>query len=114
MTVLASLRHYWKTSLAVVLAAAVTTATLTGALVVGDSMRASLRDLTLERLGAIDHALLSESFFRQDLVRELADDEAFARRFGPPVPAILLRGSATAPQSGRRAAKVQIQGIESD
>ena len=65
---LRSLRHYWKIDLAVCLGAAAATSVLTGALLVGDSVRGSLRDLTLERLGEIDHALVSDrGFFREEL-----------------------------------------------
>ncbi len=109
--ILLTLRYYWRTSLAVVLAAAATTAVLSGALVVGDSMRGSLRALALERLGSIDHALLSESFFREQLGSDLAADARFTERFLEPVPIVLLRGSANSPDSRRRAAGVQIQGI---
>jgi len=52
------------------LAVAVCGAVLTGALLVGDSVRGSLRDLTLDRLGRIDVALLGERFFREDLPAE--------------------------------------------
>ncbi len=61
---LASLRHYRRSHAAVVLGVAVATAVLTGGVVVGDSLRGSLRDLTLERLGRIDHALVAEQPFR--------------------------------------------------
>ena len=57
---LRSLRHYWKINLAVLLAAAVNTSVLAGALIVGDSVRGSLRDMTLERLGDIELALVAE------------------------------------------------------
>ena len=50
----ASLRHYRRIHIAVALGVAVATAVLTGALLVGDSVRGSLRDLTLQRLGNID------------------------------------------------------------
>ena len=58
-----SLIYFWRINLAVVLGVAVATAVLTGALIVGDSVRGSLRDLSLSRLGKIDHALVSERFF---------------------------------------------------
>ena len=58
-----SLIYFWRIQLAVLLGAAVATAVLTGALLVGDSVRGSLRDLTLDRLGRIDYALASERFF---------------------------------------------------
>ena len=53
-----SLTHFRWINLAVLLGAGVATAVLTGALLVGDSVRGSLRDLALERLGRIDHALV--------------------------------------------------------
>ena len=43
----ASLRYHWRTNLAVACGVAVGAAVLTGALLVGDSMRGSLRHLTL-------------------------------------------------------------------
>ena len=42
-----ALSHYWRINSAVALAAAVASAVLTGALLVGDSVRGSLRTLTL-------------------------------------------------------------------
>ncbi len=47
------------------------TAVLTGALLVGDSVQGSLRDLALDRLGQIDAALVTPHFFRQSLANEL-------------------------------------------
>ena len=58
-----SLTYFWRTNLAIAGGAAVATAVLTGALVVGDSVRGSLRDLTLSRLGEIDVALIGERPF---------------------------------------------------
>ena len=55
--ILRSLLFHWRTNLAVACGVAVGTAVLSGALLVGDSMRGSLRHLTLDRLGRIDEAL---------------------------------------------------------
>lgn len=109
---LPSLRHYWRSNVAVVLTAAVAASVLTGALMVGDSVRGSLRDLTLDRLGGIDHALLGAGFFRERLRDELMEDADFAERFGPVSAAILMQGSVAEPESGRRAARVNVQGID--
>src|SRR3982751_841439 len=57
--ILVSLRHYRRIHFAVAAGVAVATAVLTGALLVGDSMRGSLRELTLERLGRIDSAVVA-------------------------------------------------------
>ena len=65
--ILASLRHYRRIQLAVALGVAVATAVLTGALLVGDSVRGSLRDLTLQRLGRIDSVLVAGHMFRAAL-----------------------------------------------
>ena len=80
-----SLIYYWRVHLGLLLGTAVATTALTGALLVGDSMRGSLRDLALERLGRIDYALLAAHFFRSDLATALPGGHA---------PAILLNGSA--------------------
>ena len=62
---------------AVSLGVAAATAVLTGALFVGDSVRGSLRELTLNRLGKIDEVLVLDRFFRRQLADELADTPAF-------------------------------------
>ena len=98
-----SLIYYWRVHLGLLLGTAVATTALTGALLVGDSMRGSLRDLALERLGHIDYALLAAHFFRSDLTTELPGGHA---------PAILLNGSARHAETQALAAGVQIQGID--
>ncbi len=106
-----TLTHYWRMNLAVAAGAAVASAVLTGALLVGDSVRGSLRQLTLERLGAIDQALSGQRFFRQELVPELAEQPAFAERFSRAAPAILLQGSAQHAATRARASRVAVQGV---
>ena len=98
-----SLIYYWRVHLGLLLGTAVATTALTGALLVGDSMRGSLRDLALERLGHIDYALLAAHFFRSDLTTELPGGHA---------PVILLNGSARHAKTQALAAGVQIQGID--
>ena len=59
-----SLTHYWRTNLAVVAGVAAAVTVLSGALLVGDSVRGSLRELVVQRLGATDLAVVSSDFFR--------------------------------------------------
>jgi hypothetical protein len=66
-----SLTFHWRTNLAVVLGVAAATAVLAGALVVGDSVRQSLREMALGRLGRTDTLVSSVGFFREDV----ADDQ---------------------------------------
>ena len=108
-----SLSYFWRIQLAVLLGAAVATAVLTGALLVGDSVRGSLRDLTLDRLGGIDYALVSERFFREELSTDLSHKlEGETQLHRETVPAILLNGTAVNPKTKARASRVQIQGID--
>ncbi len=107
-----SLIHFWQINLAVLLGAAVATAVLTGALLVGDSVRGSLRDLTLSRLGDIDHVMLSERFFRETLAADLATSLTTDEGYNRLVPALLLNGTAVNATTKTRASRVQIQGVD--
>jgi ABC-type lipoprotein release transport system permease subunit len=109
---LRSLTYYWRIHLAVLAAAAVASTVLVGALLVGDSVRGSLRDLTLERLGTIDAAILSDRFVREQLAEDVISAPAARERLGSAVPALLARGSVVHAQLGSRAAGVQIIGAD--
>ncbi len=97
-----SLRYYWRTNLAVVFGVAIAVAVLSGALMVGVSVRASLRDLVIERLGRTDHAVLAQTFFREEL----------ATAFAHAVPLVVVEGFVSAQQSGRRASRVQVYAVD--
>ena len=107
-----SLRYHWPIHLAVALGVAVGAAVLAGALLVGDSVRGSLRDLTLDRLGAIDHALVAERYFREELAEDLAEATNFAYGYRQAAPAILIRGGAESAESGARASRINIHGVD--
>ncbi len=78
---LRGLIYHWRINATVALGVAAATAVLTGALLVGDSVRGSLRDMTLDRLGLIDELLLVDRFFRQQLVTELANHPQFSQHY---------------------------------
>jgi ABC-type antimicrobial peptide transport system permease subunit len=71
-----SLLHHRLMNLAVAIGIALTTAVIVGALLVGDSVRGSLVDLTLERLGKIDLLLVNDRFFAADLVEQAKSVES--------------------------------------
>jgi hypothetical protein len=98
-----SLAFYWRTNVAVVMGVAAAVTVLSGALLVGDSVRGSLRDLVLGRLGRTDQVLLSSDFFREQLAEDLRADSSFAA-FEGVCPLITVPGVATDQTSGRRAA----------
>lgn len=88
--VVRSLFHHRRMNVAVALGVAAATAVLTGALIVGDSVRGSLRTLALDRLGAIDQVLVSNRFFRQELAQSLADQASFREHYDSAVAALLF------------------------
>lgn len=111
-----SLGFHRRIHLAVALGVAAATAVLTGALIVGDSVRGSLRDLALDRLGRIDHILVAPHFFRAELADELAAYPEFGDYYGVSTPAIVFP-TATAERSGDgggRAANVTVLGVRPD
>jgi ABC-type antimicrobial peptide transport system permease subunit len=110
--ILASLRHYRRIHVAVGLGVAVATAVLTGALLVGDSVRGSLRDLTLERLGRIDEVLLVGPMFRAQLADELAAEPRFKEHYANAEPAIFMPGTLQAGggRNLKRATQISVYG----
>jgi ABC-type antimicrobial peptide transport system permease subunit len=71
---LQSLRHYFKANFWLMLGIALSTAIITGGLIVGDSVKHSLKQTAITRLGNTTHALVSgESFFSRDLAIRLQE-----------------------------------------
>src|SRR5579872_4879314 len=97
-----SLAWYWRTNLAVLLGVATAAGVLGGALVVGESVRASLRDLVTARLGNADYVVSRNGFFREELAESL----------GAACPMIAMDGAVTHEASGRRAMAVQVYGVD--
>ncbi len=104
--VLSSARFYWRTHLGVLAGTAVAGAVLVGALVVGDSIRYTLRQLALSRIGDTHLALLGgDRFFRSALAEDLAEELG-----GVIAPVIQLSGMAAGENT--RANDVQIVGVD--
>lgn len=101
--VVRSLTFAWRTNLAIVLGVAVGAAVIGGALIVGDSVRASLRQMTLDRLGKVDQVVTGARFFREILAEETST-----------APAIIMVAGVERKASTvtRRASQVNVYGIE--
>lgn len=106
--ILQSLCFHWRTHLGVLLGAALSAMILTGSLTVGDSVRFSLKEIALSRLGNTTTALISpEHFFRAQLAAEI---EA---QIGVTVaPVLTVRGTVSLPDGSARANEVQIVGVD--
>ncbi len=107
-----SLIYYWRTNVAVIAGVATAVAVLAGALLVGDSVRGSLRDLVEQRLGRADLAIVSPGFFREQMAGDLVAQEAFAEHFSGVAPLIVVPGVVTNQDNGRRAAGVSVYGVD--
>jgi ABC-type lipoprotein release transport system permease subunit len=105
--VAASLRHHRVLHGLVIGGVAVAVAVLAGALLVGESVRASLRELALARLGATDVVISSTSFFRERLA-----DEIRATSITTTAPMLAVAAAVTHEDSRRSAARVNVFGID--
>lgn len=99
----ASLRYYKATNAMVVLGVAVAVAVLAGALLVGASVRESLREIALSRLGATEVVVTAPTFFRAALAEDLQL---------PSTPLIVFAGAVSHDESRRSAGRVMVYGID--
>jgi ABC-type antimicrobial peptide transport system permease subunit len=97
---LRSAGHYWRSNLPVLLGVAVAAAVLAGALVVGDSLRGSLRDRALRQLNGVEAAYIGPRLIRAELADQLP---------GEVVAALMLQGSVQAEQ--RRIGRANVIGL---
>lgn len=96
-----SLRHYWKGHLGLWFGAFLAAAVLSGSLLVGDSVRASLRRVAEARLGQVAAGLVGgERWFTQDLAVAVGA-----------APVILADGAVSAATAGVRVNAVQVLGV---
>ncbi|HEX8297205.1 MAG TPA: FtsX-like permease family protein, partial [Chthoniobacteraceae bacterium] len=97
--ILQGARHYWRTHLGVVLGAALATMVLTGSLLVGDSVKKTLRKQAELRVGDIGAALVGgDRFFRSQLAGS--------------APALLLRGNIVRTDGKARVNQAQVLGVD--
>lgn len=111
---LRNLRYFRLANLAVIAGMIVATAVLTGALMVGDSVRASLGDLALQRLGPIDYALIGNRYFNDDLAQRIQSVPGFTDNFQSCIAGILVRGGASNESATAHTGGVQIAALQGD
>lgn len=101
-----SLIHYRRSTISVLLGTAVATSVLVGAMLVGDSVRYSLRSFALQRLGKAHFALQSRGRFFADALAPLLADKASTHT----APVLQLRGVALS--DSRQVNHVQVLGVD--
>lgn len=100
--ILQSFRHYAKSHIGLLGGAFLTSAILSGSLLVGDSVRQSLRNAADQRLGKIQTGVLGgDRWFTQELAAKTGS-----------VPVILMNGSVSESTGKARVNAVQVCGVE--
>jgi len=108
--ILRSLRFHVRSHLGALLGAMAGSAVLIGALVVGDSVRGSLREMALARLGRVQLALVgNDRFFRAALADELAHKGLIE---GQVAPAIQLTATAGTPDDSAHVNRARLLGVD--
>lgn len=100
--------HHWRTNIAVLAGVATAVSVLAGALLVGNSVRGSLRDLAMSRLGRAELVISSTDYFRDALAADVQRLVAGAVT----APMIVASGFVTQEASGRRASGVFVYGVD--
>lgn len=101
---LLSLRRFWRTNLGVLLGIALASTVITGALLVGDSMRYTLQRTADQRLGYIEYAVLGgDRLFTAEFAQGVAPYASAA---------LLLEAVVSTPDGRARADQVSIVGID--
>lgn len=103
-----NLRYHWRDNLAVLLGVAVGAAVLTGSLLVGDSLRGSLRDRAERQLNGVDAVYVGARLVRDKLADELPGNVA---------PVFLMQGSIEAPGDNdqavpKRLGRITLLGVD--
>ncbi|MBI4905329.1 MAG: ABC transporter permease [Acidobacteria bacterium] len=104
-----NLAYHWRTNAAVVAGVATAVAVMAGALLVGESVRGSLRDLVIGRLGKTDLVIAGTNPFRAQLAADLASHRGLSLEA---YPMLAMEGIVAHDTSGRVASKVQIYGVD--
>ena len=112
LLIIRSLLHYWRTGIVVAFGVAVATAVIVGSLVVGDSVKGSIRDTAMARLGNIDYMLVAPHFFRDELAADISHDRLLKGKIRRIVPAIITQGTAENAMSEAIVSNVGVIGVD--
>ena len=105
-----SLVFYKKQHLALLIGTIISTAVLTGALIVGDSVRGSLQELVDMRLGNASYVLQTgDRFVTADLSKKISEEINVET-----TSVLLLNGIGINPDTNKRLNKIQVLGVDND
>ncbi|NND08570.1 MAG: ABC transporter permease [Saprospiraceae bacterium] len=106
--IIKTLTFYWRQNLTLSLGIAISTAVLTGALIVGDSIQYSLSKIVQLRLGEITHTFSAvDRYFSASLAFRLENE------IGDPVASLLMLEGMASSQGGKyQIPRVQVLGVD--
>ena len=102
-----NIRHYARSWFITLTGVIIGTAILTGALITGDSVKYSLKEIVRMRLGNTSLALSNDRFFRQDLAKELTQATGITV-----IPLLQLNGVITSPGNNKIINQARIIGVD--
>jgi putative ABC transport system permease protein len=108
--IIKSFSYYKKQHFGVFLASLISTAILTGALIIGDSVKLSLKSVVDNRLGNIHQVLTSHNrFFKNDLSTSISDELSI-----PTASVLHLDGVVINPENSTKVNNVQFIGVNNN
>ncbi|MHB1456470.1 MAG: ABC transporter permease [Armatimonadota bacterium] len=110
--VIRNLRYYWRTNIAVVFGLAISAAVITGSLIIGDSIKESLHDMAVSRLGEVDYAMTSPGFFRKELASDLTRTYKLNMNTNHPTAITMVLGSVEGMDTDVVLPNVNVLGVD--
>ncbi len=108
--VIRTLLHFRGLLVPVAMGVSVATAVIVGALIVGDSMRGSLRFIAMDRIGSIETVLVAPRWFDEGLAKNLTAGDL---PIGP-IQSVVFVQQAIAEKDTYRASEMALLGVEPD
>ncbi len=115
-TIIIALRYlkgHMRANLALMAAACVATAVITGSLIAGDSLERSITEAAYDNLGEVDLIVTSDNLFNISIAQDLSTHSTLTQEIDGLAPVIHLVGVVSNPDSGAKARRVNILGFES-
>jgi putative ABC transport system permease protein len=103
--VFCNLKFYWRTNIVIIAGVAAAISVLSGAMLVGQSVRESLRHLLYERIGSTEYVISAEQYFSDSLADAFSAENSVC-------PIIHLKGILTHGQTEIRAHDVNVYGVD--
>ncbi|UCF07481.1 MAG: ABC transporter permease [Thermoplasmata archaeon] len=109
---LRQLKGHAKPNVALLCAACVGSAVITGSLLSGDSLQSSITDAAYQNLNEVDHIITSDKLFNTSILDRLAANSTLQETVDHLAPALLLDGMVENPDTGAKTRRANLIGFE--